>query len=371
MRLTSLLLMVPLCTSHAQAGSQLWEASAAMTEGSETALLKRAVSIVPSDDPYNNAGVHRWPEKTITYAFNTKTDEEKLERVFEDAKKLWNQLKVNGFDYKKLDIKKCSSRRSECMVIYYNDYGKHSTSLGIRPLDSTFEGPFMHLSDKFGVGNLDLVVNTAHELGHAWGLWHEHQAREWWGHSDNDGNWGGFLNGDIFKTADYHCENLKDYEKALEEMAEKEGLKSKEDLSVSQLEMLCRDRETAEKYAFSALEWMPLPKNGMDRDEEFDPTSLMLYPSGAGGKGEVIPGEDGKEPEDKRLAVLTYPDGKRMPIKKGPAGMDIEKLLKLYGTNYRGTSMLHNDDSSKFKGLLKKMRSKLSLRAGDTEQGMC
>lgn len=342
-----------------------------MTEGSDTAVLKRAVSIFPSDDPHDNAGVHRWPEKTITYAFNTKTDEEKLERAFEDAKKLWNQLKVNGFDYKKLDIRKCRSRRSECMVIYYNDYGKHITSLGIRPLDSTFEGPYMHLSDMFGVGNLDLVVNTAHELGHAWGLWHEHQARKWWGQSDAFEHWGEYLEGTIFMTADYHCENLKDYEEALERMAKKEGLNSKEELSVSQVKQLCSHQKTAKDNDFSGLEWMPLRANGMDPDKVFDPTSLMLYPSGAGGKGEVIPGEDGKEPEDNRLPVLTYPDGKRMPIKYGPAGMDIEKLLKLYGTNYRGTSMLHNDESSKFKGLLKKMRSKLSLRAGDTEQGMC
>lgn len=371
MRLTSLLLLVPLYASHVQAGSQLWETSTVMPEGSENAMWKRAVSIVASDDPYNNAGTRRWPEKTITYAFSNKEAEQKLGRILEDAKKLWNQLKVNGFDYKEVDLRKCRAGRSECMLIHYNNDGKLRTTVGLQALDTNFEGPYMHLSDRLDVGNLDVVVNVAHELGHAWGLWHEHQARIWWGHSENDGNWDGFLAGDIFKTADYHCENLEDYEQALGKMAEKEGLESKEELSVSQVEELCRNHKTAKACSFSALDWMPLPKHGMKPDDEFDPTSLMLYPSGAGGKGEVIFGDDGKEPEDKRLAVLTYPDGKRMPIKYGPAGMDIEKLLYLYGTDYRGTSLLHNDDSSKFKGLLKKMRSKLSLRAGNTEQGMC
>jgi hypothetical protein len=342
-----------------------------MPKGRENALLKRAVSVVASDDPGDNAGVHRWPEKTITYAFSTTAAEEKLDRIIEDAKKLWNQLKVNGFDYKKLDMKKCKARRSECLVIYYNDQGKLSTTVALRPLDKTFEGPYMHLSDKVDVGNLDAVINAAHELGHAWGLWHEHQARKWWGQSDIDEGWGGYLDGNIFMTEDYHCDRLKDYEEALERMAKGKGLKSKEELSESQVKELCRNQDTAKDYDFTGLEWMPLRQNGMDPDPEFDPDSLMLYPSGAGAKGEVIPGGDGKDPEDKRLAVLTYPGGKPMPSKKGPSGMDIEKLLKLYGTNYRGTSRLHNDDSSMLKGLLKKVRSKWSLRAGDTEKGMC
>jgi ribosomal protein L30/L7E len=97
----------------------------------------------------------------------------------------------------------------------------------------------------------------------------------------------------------------------------------------------------------------------------------MLYPSGATAKGEIIPSGDGKDPKDKRRTVLTYPGGKPIPIKKRPSGMDIKKLLKLYGINYRGTNRLYNDDSSNFKGLLKKVRRKWLLRAGDTEKGIC
>ncbi|SPJ71072.1 uncharacterized protein FTOL_00800 [Fusarium torulosum] len=162
-------------------------------------------------------------------------------------------------------------------------------------------------------------------------------------------------------TEDYHCESLKDYEEALETMAKGKGLKSKKELSESQVKELCRNQDTAEEYDFTGLEWMPLRKNGMDPDPEFDLESLMLYPSGG----------DGKDPEDKRPAVLMYPGEKPMPIKKGSSGMDIKKLLKLYGINYRGTSRLHNDNNNKFKGLLKKVRSKWSLRAGDTEKGTC
>ncbi|KAH7240705.1 uncharacterized protein BKA55DRAFT_518055 [Fusarium redolens] len=364
-------LIIPLLASYVQAGSQLWEISPATSKASHGAASKRAVSIWPSDDPHDNAGVRRWPEKTVTYAFSTTEAETKLEKILEGAKKLWNQLNVKGFKYEKLELKKCKARRSECMIIYYNNEGKLLTSVGLQPLDDTFKGPYMHLSDRLDVGNLNPVVNAAHELGHAWGLWHEHQARKWWGQSDIDEFWGGTLIGEKFMTADYHPENLKDYEVALEKMAEAEGLKSKEELTQEQVNMLVRDQNTAKNYGFTGVEWMPLQDAGMQADATFDKDSLMLYPSGAGGKGEVIFGADIKDFEDKRLSILTYPDGELMPIKKAPSGQDIDRLVMIYGTDYRGVSRLHNDKSSKFKGLLKKMRSSMSLRAGDTEQGMC
>ncbi|EWY85782.1 hypothetical protein FOYG_12888 [Fusarium oxysporum NRRL 32931] len=371
MRLVSLLLMIQSLVSYVQAGSPLWEISLATSKTSHGAVLKRAVSIWPSDDPHDNAGMRRWPEKTVTYAFSTTDAEKKLDRILEEAKKLWNKLNVEGFKYKKLELKKCKARRSECMIIYYNNDGKLLTSVGLPPLDNNFEGPYMHLSDKEDVGNLNPVVNVAHELGHAWGLWHEHQARKWWGQSGIDEFWGGTLDGEKFMTADYHPERLKDYEVALEKMAEAEGLKSTEELTQEQINMLVRDQDKAKEYGFTAAEWMPLRPAGMQADDIFDRNSLMLYPSGAGGKGKVIFGADGKVAEDKRLPILTYPNGERMPVKKMPTGEDIARLVMIYGSNYRGVSRLHNDKSSKLKGLLKKVRSSMSLKAGDTEKDMC
>ncbi|PNP53831.1 hypothetical protein FNYG_15713 [Fusarium nygamai] len=338
---------------------------------SHGAAVKRAVSIVASDDDRDNAGMRRWPKKTLTYAFSTTEAEKKLERILEAAKKLWNRLNVDGFKYEKLKLKECKARRSECMIIYYNNDGKLLTSVGLPPLDNNFEGPYMHLSDKKDIGNLDPVINVAHELGHAWGLWHEHQARKWWGQSEIDEFWGGTLNGHEFMTADYHPERLKDYEVALEKMAEAKGLKSPEELSQEQINMLIRDQKTAKDYGFTAVEWMPLKPAGMEADEIFDRNSLMLYPSGAGGKGDVLFDDEGNLVEDKRLPILTYPNGERMPTKKTPTGEDVARLLKIYGSNYRGVSRLHNDKSSMFKGLIKKMRSTMSLRAGDTEQDRC
>ncbi|KAF5980153.1 zinc-dependent metalloprotease [Fusarium bulbicola] len=142
-------------------------------------------------------------------------------------------------------------------------------------------------------------------------------------------------------------------------------------LTQEQIDFLIRDQKTAKEYGFTAVEWMPLKPAGMDADDIFDRNSLMLYPSGAGGKGEVIFDSNGNVVEDKRLPILTYPNGERIPVKKTPTGEDVAKLLKRYGENYRGVSRLHNDKGSRFKGLIKKMRSSMSLRAGDTEGDRC
>ncbi|KAF5614763.1 zinc-dependent metalloprotease [Fusarium sp. NRRL 52700] len=369
MHLSSLSILLPLLVSCAQAGSHFWEASHATPERTDGVLSKRAVSIKASDKS-DNAGAHRWPEKTISYAYSTDEAEEKLEAIFEDAKGLWNQLIVNGFKYKKLKLSKCKARRSECLMIHYNDQDKLRTTVGLRPLDEDFEGPSMHLSDKLDVGNLNRASNAAHELGNAWGLWHEHQVPEWWGQSTADEYWGGFLTGTELMTGDYHCENLKDYEEALDRMAEDQGLNSREELPKTEVNKLCRLQATAEKYRFNALDWVPSWKGGMDRDKRFDRNSLMLYPSGAGGKVEVIFGATNEDYKDERLPVLTFPGGERIPTRERPTGQDIEKLIWLYGTDYVGVSRLHNDGSSMFKGLIKKLR-KTSLRAGHTEQGMC
>ncbi|KAF5669069.1 zinc-dependent metalloprotease [Fusarium circinatum] len=370
MRFLSLFLLLPLLASYVDAGSQLWEASHATSKRTDDALLKRAASLIANDE-HDNAGAHRWPDKTISYAFSTDEAKEKLEKIFEDAKNIWNQLIAKGFKYKKLSLSNCRARRRECLMIHYNDQGKLRTTVGLRPLDEEFEGPNMHLSDKRDVGNLNRASNAAHELGHAWGLWHEHQVPKWWGQGDPSEQWGGWLTGTELMTEDYHCENLKDYEEALDRMAEDKGLKSREELDESQVKELCRFQDTAEEYGFNAFDWVPSRKGGMKPDETFDRNSLMLYPSGAGGKGEVIFGATNEDYKDERLPVLTFPGGERIPTRERPTGQDIEKLIWLYGTDYVGASRLHNDGSSPFKGLLKKIRSKMSLRAGDTEQGMC
>ncbi|KAF5970875.1 zinc-dependent metalloprotease [Fusarium coicis] len=354
MRLCSLFHLLLLFVCCAQAGSQLWEASHATLKRTNCALLKRAVSLKASDND-DNAGAYRWPKKTISYAYRNDEAEDKLKTIFEDAKSLWNQLIVKGFKYEKLSRSECRARRKECLLIHYNDQGVLSTTVGLRPLDEDFEGPNMHLSDKRDVGNLKELAM-------------QHMSLDMLGVCGMSTK---CQNGTDLMTGDYHCENLKDYEEALDKMAEDLGLQSREELPEIEVNKLCRLQGTAENYRFSAFDWVPSWKGGMDPDDTFDKRSLMLYPSGAGGKGDVIFGDTSDDVEDGRLPVMIFPDGKLIPTRGRPSDQDIEKLIWLYGTDYVGESRLHIDSSSRFKGLVKRIRSTMSLRAGHTAQGMC
>jgi hypothetical protein len=362
------LYVIPMLASHVQAGSRVWEIPATTAKSSSSVIMERAVVIKPYGDPNDNAGMRCWPEKTLTYAFENEEVEEKLDRLFEAGKRIWNQLTDKGFQYKKIKAKKCSAHRSDCLMVRYNDLGLLRTTVGLPSVEGNYVGPTMHLSDLVEVGNLDAAVNAAHEIGHAWGLWHEHQVKNYWSKDADQG--GEFWNGDTWMFADYHPENLKDWEQALESMARAKGLASSEDLTKQDRDSLALSQDTAKEHGFSGIDWMPIRMGSFEFDKVPDKDSLMLYPSGCGAKGEVIRKDDNTF-EDGRLPVLTYPDGKRMPLKKRPSGRDIEALEKLYESEYRGVSRLHMDKSSKFKGLFKKMRSTMSLRAGDTEQGMC
>ncbi|TVY65481.1 hypothetical protein Focb16_v016439 [Fusarium oxysporum f. sp. cubense] len=371
MHTTFLFFTAALLASLVKAGSPVWEISTASHNILDNDLVKRAVSINPQHDYRDSSRTRLWPDKKITYAFADDEAKEKLEGQFRRAVNIWGTLSANGFKYEAVTPRKCRSHRSECLLIHYNDQGTFRSSIGIPAVNRRqgAEGPTMHLSDKIEVGNLDTAINTAHEIGHVWGLGHEHQVKEWWGQSDSDEKWIEYLTGEDLMTEDYHCENLQDYEAAKAKLEEANA--SKEDKDKDTLEGLCRIGSIAKKYGFSAMDWVPLPGLGFQHDDKFDEASLMLYPSGAGGKGRVnLNAEDPKD-RDQRLPILTFPGGERIPLRECPSSGDIGKLLEIYGTDYVGTSKLLNDKDSKFRGLFNKIRGKSSKRAGDTEAGIC
>ena len=348
----------------------MWEVRSVSAETSGIHHGKRAVSIKPGENPDGNGATRVWPKKTLTYAFVDDDAAEKLRPIIFQARQYWSQLDIHGFKYKEITLDRCNLDRDECLLVHYNDRGYRSTTPGRPPLESKtgYVGPNMYLSDNPKVGNLDANLNVAHEIGHPWGLMHEHQKDIHWEVSDmTQEGWNVQIvneNRDIqFETDDFRCRNLKDYEEAFQKIDER--AKEPEE-AADDKKLLCRTWSTAKKYGFSGAEWLPMKTDKLDADPAFDPVSLMLYPSNAGGIGEVNGADD-----DQRLPILTYRNGDRIPIRTGASVADIDKLISIYGDKYKGVSNLLNSKDNYFRRTFRKVRSTLSLKGGDTNDGVC
>jgi hypothetical protein len=128
--------------------------------------------------------VRRWPDNTIRYCYETLEAQEELQDFFAMAQNEWANagLEPETFQYAMVadpgDDCTNHADRASILVISHNDHGQLLTTVAIQPLDGrtpNYVGPRMLLSTVMSVGALNVVTNIAHELGHAWGLLHEHQ----------------------------------------------------------------------------------------------------------------------------------------------------------------------------------------------------
>ncbi len=284
-----------------------------------------------------------WPDGTIRYCFESPQTKEKVLYTLERARDLWYQEGLPEAQFKLIEVSdaECNNNRANVLLIKFNDQGRLSTTQGIPAVnanDPTDEGPTMNLGDRTDVGMLDVVANYAHELGHAWGLLHEHQNPAFWTSPYSSSGFGGGFH--------FDCRNLKDY-------AEVAGRLSSDDMDSA-----CKFQKFAAAAKFSASEYLPIlgaDGTGEGVLAEPDLKSLMIYPSGAGAVGPASPGNDG------RADILLTSDGNKILPNLKPTTRDIQGLLKLYETAGDNThpTLLNQPESSKsnkFKDLFKKKR---------------
>ncbi|OJJ42540.1 hypothetical protein ASPZODRAFT_20311 [Penicilliopsis zonata CBS 506.65] len=174
------------------------------------------------------------------------------------------------------------------------------------------------------IGVRDMVANYAHELGHAWGLYHEHQ---------NPAFWSGTLlaqGGSVFgpgNNGNWRCENLKDYNSFRDRI-----VPASDGVGEMNIDNFCSSYTAALKVGFSAADYLPMDQSAGTAHStqggpgDVDWASVMIYPSGAGGVVDNnLPGDD------KRSPILLKPDGTRIPENRWPSQMDITGLHQLYG----------------------------------------
>lgn len=316
-------------------------------------LERRYLAMKPKAGP---GQAQLWPDKTISYCFASQYDRDKLVAPFLQAVQEWRSA---GLDHtftfnEAAGPGQCGKQRSKLLVISYNTEGKLGTTVGFQSLDPgkpDYKGPSMLLSDNTDVGMLNVVANYAHEIGHAWGLFHEHQNRWFW---DADSFHTSAGSGAFFGR-NFNCKALKDYEAAVQRVRnDPELTPADRDFTI---QAICIFRNVAGAYGFSAADWLPIlspdvvygdgigPGSGV---EKVDRRSIMMYPSGAGGKGDAHAGANGQPPVDNREHVLTYNDGTVMTPQLSPSQGDVDGIKRIYGdSNFpQGDPVLPCDQSS-------------------------
>lgn len=334
-----LLLLLCLLSTGVLAGSRAWEFSLQYTE------VIHASAFTSTENSTTNSGSTNqrrwltvrpgaaqdktwlWPDRTIRYCYADAESKSQLETPFWDARLKWfnSGLSPQQFHYVEVSDSECISNRVNVLLISYNDNERLSTTPGLPSTDDNedYEGPTMTLSTSDKIGMLDTVANIAHEIGHAWGLYHEHQNELFWQGASASGPYGTKM-GTVFSAANFYCQNLVDYAKAME---------STEWCTAKEKESMCTSRAAAAKCHFSAFDYLPIVKDyraptgrSTGRGEgDVDWDSIMIYPSGAGA-GRAEPGNDN------RPNILTKPDGSRIEKNTNPSPQDIQGLIDLYGT---------------------------------------
>lgn len=214
-----------------------------------------------------------WPGCTIRYCFVDDNTERVLFLDLKAAIEKWytSGLSRETFKWEKVDRAKCFRERSNHLVITITQVPSHSTTLGYKPASPRFPGPSMNLYNG-ELTALDRIAGFAHEVGHAWGLHHEHQLPKYWFSKDGFENANG---GDsaVFGIGTFHCQRLADYAERAAHV--RDDHKQPE----TTVQKLCTHYSTAELYSFSAVNWLPEISALMitDAEEGVDWASIMVY----------------------------------------------------------------------------------------------
>jgi hypothetical protein len=136
-------------------------------------LRKRYFAVAPGQGTKPS---RLWPDKTISYCYDSEASRAAIEEPLKAAIQVWHAAGLHRDVYKWVKVADpgtaCTNnaQRGKILVISHNNEGRLSTTLALPFLDGRdrdVSGPTMQLSAVDTVGQLNIVANFAHEIGHA------------------------------------------------------------------------------------------------------------------------------------------------------------------------------------------------------------
>lgn len=281
-----------------------------------------------------------WNQGNIPACFIHQDHETYLGPKVQEARALWRAAGLrDDKGWFKLDIRPPAycltpeNRPNSLIIEWAGESVTLETTVGMGPnLEPTSGhspeqivnmGPRMIISDHPLLCHRDLAANIAHELGHAWGLRHEHQNPHFW--STGYSRQGTSSSKYAFGEGSFFCQKLADYGQT---MAKIEASTYEQDFKEQQKRLVCKNQQAAQMWGFTASQWLPIEQDVItDSAKEPDWDSIMIYPS--------CSGSGGLENVKENAVALKGRDGKVIKFVKKPSKKDVEGLKILYGYDKR------------------------------------
>ena len=248
---------------HVLAGSRVFQPDVS------TARLDRRYFVINTDPEEGDRMI--WPNRQIRYCFQEDKDRDALNDLVLAGHDMWLR-KGLGSEFTVVEVgqEECTGehRFDTLLVVWSGDNGIMGTFEGLPTTGSIIRDardpnirPKMILTTSTHMGMLDQVKNFAHELGHAWGLYHEHQNPHFW----SRGTISNALGGTVFgpeNDGNWRCENLKDFQSRLGGGGLVVQNPNNHNGGMGPrigVDTLCKDYDFARKGQFSARDYLPMP----------------------------------------------------------------------------------------------------------------
>ncbi|KAK1143554.1 hypothetical protein N8T08_006360 [Aspergillus melleus] len=305
------------------AGHPLWEAST---------KIKRAV---PFD--LNSPITTTWPEGIVPYCWANERARGRLAHQLRGAINLWSAagLPETRFKFREMALEDCMrDRRNSLVIASQRGSLEYTTTVGkyVGPVDEIVPGPFANFNEEADFARPSYPSNTvaekiAHEIGHIFGLYHEHQDP--------------YFSTPNHRLFTLYCQHIEGYDQATADLTFDE-IWGENGVCVNQHAALDHGFASAAHFLpMQELNYLPHPDRGPE-NEDVDWDSIMLYHSSVASK---------RGPGDHPHTIVKARGGRnyRIRIKRAPSRGDVRALIRLYdASETRPLPRLYHDPRSEY-----------------------